>query len=115
AKDLARSIAASSLVKAALFGADPNWGRVLSTVGARVGSQKLSIEPKKATVRIQGTTLYEHGAPTGADHGALRAKMRAPHVVVEVVLAERPEAEKSGRAVAWGCDLSYDYVKINAD
>ncbi|CAN5149282.1 hypothetical protein BH11MYX1_BH11MYX1_51940 [soil metagenome] len=109
ARDLARSIAASSLVKAAIFGADPNWGRVLATVGARAGSQHYPIDPNKATVTIQGLVVYA-GEPVLADPPALRAKMRAPEVRIEVALHAGGAA-----AHAWGCDLGYDYVKINAD
>ena len=110
ARDLARSVAGSSLLKAAIFGADPNWGRVLSAVGARVGSRTWPIDPTRATVHVQDTCVYDAGGPTGADPVALRARMREPHVSIEVKLAEG-----DARAVAWGCDLSFDYVKINAD
>lgn len=110
ARDLAKSIAASSLVKAAMFGADPNWGRVLAVVGARAGSQGYAIDPLKAEVDIQSTRVFAGGAPAGADPLALRAKMRQPEVLIEVRLAEG-----SASAAAYGCDLSYDYVKINAD
>jgi acetylglutamate kinase len=110
ARDLARAVAGSTLVKASVFGADPNWGRVLSAIGARVGSHKWPIDPTRATVQLQGVTVFDRGAPGGADPIVLRAKMRAPVVVVDVVLIEG-----SAKATAWGCDLSYDYVKINAD
>jgi acetylglutamate kinase len=110
ARDVARAIAGSSLVKAAMFGADPNWGRVLATVGARAGSQRYEIDPFRATVAIQGTMVFEGGAPTSADPMALRARMREPQILIEV----RLDAGSSD-ARAWGCDLSYDYVKINAD
>jgi acetylglutamate kinase len=109
-RDLAKSVAGSSLVKAAIFGADPNWGRVLSTIGARAGSQEFPVDPMAATVRIQGVTVFENGAPVAHDPMQLRAKMRLPQVEIEVALAE---GEAS--STAWGCDLSYDYVKINAD
>jgi acetylglutamate kinase len=109
ARDIARSIAASSLVKAAIFGADPNWGRVLATVGARAGSQGYPIDPHRASVAIQGMPVFA-GEPVLADPRALRAKMRAPEVRVEVALAAG-----TGAATAWGCDLGYDYVKLNAD
>jgi acetylglutamate kinase len=109
ARDLARSIAASSLVKAAIFGADPNWGRILATVGARAGSQGFAIDPHRATVAIQGVTVFA-SEPVLADPPALRAKMRAPEVKVDVALAAG-----EGHATAWGCDLGYDYVKLNAD
>lgn len=110
ARDIAKAIAGSSLVKAAMFGADPNWGRVLATVGARAGSQGFAVDPQKAAVTIQGLQVFAKGAPTNADASTLKARMRAPQVQVEVVLAEG-----SSKATAWGCDLSYDYVKINAD
>ena len=108
ARDLARSVAASSLVKAAIFGADPNWGRVLATIGARAGSQNYPIDPHRAKVTIQGLVVYA-GEPV-ADTAALRAKMRAPEVRVEIDVAAG-----AATATAWGCDLGYDYVKINAD
>lgn len=109
ARDLAKAIAGSSLVKAALFGADPNWGRVLATVGARAGSQGFPVDPACATVHIQGIQVYARG-PVPQDPAALRARMRQPEVRVAVALAEGQES-----ATSWGCDLSYDYVKINAD
>ncbi|HZW88622.1 MAG TPA: bifunctional ornithine acetyltransferase/N-acetylglutamate synthase, partial [Myxococcaceae bacterium] len=110
ARDISKAIAVSPLVKTALFGADPNWGRVLATVGARAGSQDYPIDPEKAEVRIQGVRVFGDGAPQLHDPETLRARMREPEVVVEVAL----DAGK-GSATAWGCDFSYDYVKINAD
>jgi acetylglutamate kinase len=110
ARDLARSIATSPLVKAAVFGADPNWGRILSTVGARAGSQGFAVDPYKARVAMQGITVFEKGAPADVDREGLRGRMREGRVDVLVELSEG-----SARAVSWGCDLSYDYVKINAD
>jgi len=110
ARDCARAIAHSPLVKASVFGADPNWGRVLATVGARAGSQGWPIDPYKARVSLQGVVVFEKGAPTELDLDALRAKLREPRVDVLVELSEG-----EARATAWGCDLSYDYVKINAD
>jgi acetylglutamate kinase len=110
ARDLARSIASSPLVKAAVFGADPNWGRILATVGARAGSQGFAVDPYKARVVIQGVPVFEKGAPAEHDRDGLKGRMREARVDVLVELAEG-----AVRAVAWGCDLSYDYVKINAD
>jgi acetylglutamate kinase len=110
ARELARAVAGSNLVKAAMFGADPNWGRVLVAIGARVGSRKWPIDPTLASVHVQGTCVYAGGAPTGADATVLRAKMREPQITIDVHLAEGHSL-----ATAWGCDLSYDYVKINAD
>jgi len=110
ARDLARAVAGSNLVKAAMFGADPNWGRVLAAIGARVGTRKWPIDPTRATVSVQGVCVYTNGGPAVIDAAAVRAKMREPHVLVSVTLVEGHE-----RATAYGCDLSYDYVKVNAD
>lgn len=110
ARDVARAIAQSPLVKASLFGADPNWGRVLATVGSRAGSRGWAIDPYKARVSLQGVMVFTGGAPTAFDSAALRLRLREPRVDVLVELSDG-----EARATAWGCDLSYDYVKINAD
>jgi len=110
AKDIALAISGSYLVKSALFGADPNWGRILATVGARAGSQGYAVNPYRARVIIHGVLVYD-GGPVNHDKTVLRARMREPEVKVEVNLAEKGP----GDWTAWGCDLSYDYVKINAD
>jgi len=109
ARDIAKSITASPLVKAAMFGGDPNWGRVLSTVGSRAGSQSYDIDPANSEVTIQGIAVYDR-APQPFDRAALRARLREPEVVIDVEL-------RAGEHVAraYGCDLSYDYVKLNAD
>ncbi|MBX3162268.1 MAG: bifunctional glutamate N-acetyltransferase/amino-acid acetyltransferase ArgJ [Deltaproteobacteria bacterium] len=109
ARDLARSICGSPLVKAAMFGQDPNWGRVLSTVGARAGSQSYDLDPARASVTIQGVRVYD-GAPRPFDRAQLRGRLREPEVVIDVDV----RAGEHG-ARAYGCDLSYDYVKLNAD
>jgi acetylglutamate kinase len=110
ARDLAKAICGSSLVKTAMFGADPNWGRILATVGARAGSQGWDgIQPAAASVNIQGIQVYAR-EPLPIDAGALRRKLRGPEVKVVVDLHAGDAA-----TTAWGCDLSYDYVKINAD
>ena len=110
ARDVARSVASSPLVKAALFGSDPNWGRILATVGARAGSRAWPIDPYRARVLLQGTPVYGNGAPLEFDRDALKLRMREPRVHARVELADGDAS-----ATAWGCDLSYDYVKINAD
>jgi len=110
ARDCALSIASSPLVKAAVFGADPNWGRILSTVGARAGSQDWPVDPFRARVTLQAVTVFGGGAPIEFDREALRARMRESRIDVLVELGQG-----EARAVGWGCDLSYDYVKINAD
>jgi acetylglutamate kinase len=110
ARDLARAVAGSNLVKAAVFGADPNWGRILAALGARAGSRRHAVDPLRSTVRIQGVTVYEPGGPVAFDPLPLRARMRQPEVLIEVHLGQGKSTVQ-----ALGCDLSYDYVKVNAD
>jgi acetylglutamate kinase len=107
--DLAKACAGPNLVKAAIFGADPNWGRVLSSMGARAGTAGYAIEPADARVLVQELAVYDR-APLAYDGGVLKARMREPEVKVQVDLRRG-----TGNGQAWGCDLSYDYVKINAD
>ena len=123
AADLARSVVGSTLVKSAVFGADPNWGRILATVGARAGSRGFAIDPERSKVSVQGFAVYDCGPllDLGAEReirgdgslpplARLKARMRAPEVLIEVELGQGAHA-----STAWGCDLSYDYVKLNAD
>ncbi len=109
AMDLCKAVAGGSLVKAAIFGADPNWGRILAAVGARCGTKGLPFDAGASKVTIQDVAVYA-GEPLGYDASVLKARMRAPEVKVLVELGQG-----AGEAQAWGCDLSYDYVKINAD
>ncbi len=109
AQELAKAVAGGSLVKAAIFGADPNWGRVLAAVGARCGTKGYPFDAGLAKVTIQELVVYA-GEPLGYDASVLKSRMRSPEVKVLVELGLG-----AGSAVAWGCDLSYDYVKINAD
>ncbi|MBL8716778.1 MAG: bifunctional glutamate N-acetyltransferase/amino-acid acetyltransferase ArgJ [Myxococcales bacterium] len=109
ARDMAKSIAGSPLVKAAMFGADPNYGRILATVGSRAGALGLALDPRLARVTLQGVVVFE-GGPTLPDAASLRSRLRAPAIAIEVDLRAG-----EGSATALGCDLSYDYVKINAD
>ncbi|HLT28853.1 MAG TPA: bifunctional glutamate N-acetyltransferase/amino-acid acetyltransferase ArgJ [Myxococcaceae bacterium] len=109
ARELARAVAGSTLVKTAIFGADPNWGRVLATVGARAGMQGIAIDPHRSRVSLQGIAVYD-GRPTDVDLTELKARMRAPEILIELDLRAG-----EGRARSFGCDLTYDYVKINAD
>ncbi len=109
ARDLAKAVAGSNLVKAAIFGADPNWGRILAAAGARAGSRGYPVDPFQARVRLQDVTVFDR-QPMVDDPTSLRSKMRSPEIRAEIDFRAGP-----GHATSWGCDLSYDYVKINAD
>ena len=105
ARAAARAVARSPLVKAAAHGNDPNWGRVLIAAGA----SGAVFEPAEVSIRLQDVTVY-HGAPQAFDAAALSKKLDAEEVRVELELGAG-----EGEGVAWGCDLSREYVTINAD
>jgi len=104
---IAVSVATSSLVKTALFGQDPNWGRII----AAVGYAGVPVNPNKVKILLNSSLLFENGAPKrGASQSALRKKMKSKNIIIVIEL-------NSGRYsdIVYTCDLSYDYVRINAD
>jgi glutamate N-acetyltransferase/amino-acid N-acetyltransferase len=107
AERAARRIGNSALVKTAIFGRDPNWGRILQTVGAA----RVRVDLSRAEVRLAGVPVFRDGAGVGtAARRRAGAKMRRPEVEIAIHLG-------AGRAEAslWTCDLTYDYVRINAE
>jgi acetylglutamate kinase len=110
ARDLARAVAGGSLVKSGIFGGDPSWGRILAALGARIGARAFNVDPAGVTLDIQGVRVYEQGGPVAFDKDDLSGKMRGQEIGVRLDLGVGPA---SGRAL--GCDLTFDYVKINAE
>lgn len=106
AKAIARSIANSPLVKCAVNGNDPNWGRVLCAAGMA----GVAFDPEKAKLLLQGTTVFEKGGPTRFEAAKVSQAMHAEKVVLDLNC-------RLGKAIAtcWTCDLSKEYVTINAD
>lgn len=105
ARSAARTIASSALVKAAINGADPNWGRVVCAAG-RSGA---GMEADRVSMTLCGTTVMSRGMPAPFDEVTLRRLLQAERVDVLLDLGLG-----DGTATAWGCDLSHDYVTINA-
>jgi glutamate N-acetyltransferase/amino-acid N-acetyltransferase len=106
ARQVARTIANSPLVKTAVHGADPNWGRILAAAG-RAG---VSFEVARVTVRLGGILLFEHGLPHDEAAPAAAEILKRDTVDVEVSLGAGDAA-----ATIWGCDLSAEYVRINGE
>jgi len=110
ARALSRAVTESNLSKAAFFGTDPNWGRVLSAIGQKAAEQHIRFDPNETTVSLQNVPVFAKGKPTAFDADGLRSLLRGEEVFVDVCVGSG-----LGQATAWGCDLSYDYVRINAD
>lgn len=110
AKTVAKSVICSSLLKAAMFGADANWGRVLCAIGysgAKVDVNKIDVSFKSS----QGTIdVCKNGA--GVDFSEEKAKDILLQKEIDILVELNSGKEE---ATAWGCDLTYDYVKINGD
>ncbi len=104
---VAKRIANSMLVKTALFGGDPNWGRILQTAGAA----RVAIALERAVVALGGVAVFRNGSPTG---GAARRRAGRALANQEVELSLDLGVGRHA-ATVWTCDLSYDYVKINAE
>jgi glutamate N-acetyltransferase/amino-acid N-acetyltransferase len=102
----ARTITNSNLVRTAIHGGDPNWGRVLAAAG-RSGAR---VDDRRASVRIGDLFVYRNGAPVQVADADVRALFAAAAIEIEVTLGLG-----DGQAVAWGCDLSAEYVRINAE
>lgn len=107
ARRVARTIANSPLVKTAVHGADPNWGRIV----AAAGRSGVVFDVERATVRVGGVLLFEHGVPH--DDAAPRA---AEHLTTSDVTID-VDLGTGGCAAAtiWTCDLSAEYVRINGE
>ncbi len=110
AERLARSVVSSSLVKAAMFGADANWGRVLCAMGY----SGALFDPESVDVAFRSQAgeiaVCRMGSALDFDEAQAKDILSQKEVVIDVKLYEG-----SGEAECWGCDLTYDYVKINGD
>ena len=103
----ARGITISPLIKAAVHGCDPNWGRILARLGAE---QVPAAALAKMDLDIQGVRLFSAGAPISFERDPVRALLKSETVRILVDLHSGEE-----QATAWGCDLSRRYVDINAE
>lgn len=105
ARLVAKQIINSPLVKTAIHGADPNWGRVLAAAGK---DPSLKVDPTKVDLNFAGTSVMRRGAIVAHDRQHIRALMSGKEVVVALNLNLG-----KGSATAWGCDLTHGYVDIN--
>ncbi|WYL94224.1 MAG: bifunctional ornithine acetyltransferase/N-acetylglutamate synthase [Gloeotrichia echinulata IR180] len=121
ARQIAKTIAGSSLVKSAIFGRDPNWGRI----AAAAGRADVPFEQENLQIKLGDFLLLENGQPLSFDRAAASAYLK--QIAAESSLPNNTQRVDNpviiavsvgnghGAGKAWGCDLSYDYVKINAE
>jgi glutamate N-acetyltransferase/amino-acid N-acetyltransferase len=104
---IAKTVADSALVKTAIAGGDPNWGRIVSAAGY----SGVQFDPSGLTLKLNGTLLYRGGAPVPFEAAAVSRSIREnreTHVLLEL-------SEGDARVRFWTSDLTVDYVKFNAD
>lgn len=110
ARKMANSVVSSNLFKAALFGADANWGRVLCAMGY----SGAKFNPNFVTIVFRSKAgeilLMDNGTPIVFDEEKAASILKETEIYIDIKLKEGTES-----ATAWGCDLTYDYVKINGD
>ena len=106
AQRVARTIVGSSLVKTAVHGRDPNWGRIV----AAAGRSGVPFDPEQVALWIGPHQLMQSGQPLSFDPEAASRVLRSETVPIRIQLGDGP-----GNGLAWGCDLSDQYVRINAD
>ncbi|HEX4123486.1 MAG TPA: bifunctional glutamate N-acetyltransferase/amino-acid acetyltransferase ArgJ [Tepidisphaeraceae bacterium] len=106
AKAMARAIADSPLVKCAIHGNDPNWGRIVSAAGYA----GVPFEPDRAVLTLAGAVVFRHGRPAAFDADKLSAALHAKEVRADLNCRMG-----EGSATVWTCDLSREYIRINAD
>jgi glutamate N-acetyltransferase/amino-acid N-acetyltransferase len=107
ARKAARGVTLSPLVKTAIHGEDPNWGRILARLGAEgIPSAQLD----KMTLKLQGVLLFEKGQPVAFVKEEVKALLKQSIVKMEINLNSGKQS-----ATAWGCDLSRKYVEINTE
>jgi glutamate N-acetyltransferase / amino-acid N-acetyltransferase len=104
---IARTIADSPLVKTAIAGADPNWGRIVSAVGY----SGVSFDPNQLELKVNGTLLYKQAAPVAFDaHAVSESIKNNRETIVEIQMSLGTEG-----VTFWTSDMTYEYIRINAD
>ena len=104
-EQIARTIANSPLVKTAIAGADANWGRIICAAGY----SGVSFDPERLNIVLNGLQVCRHGQPTGFDEGRAKQLLQEREVQIVVSLGRGRQS-----ATVWTCDLTEDYIRINA-
>ncbi|GMH26425.1 hypothetical protein Nepgr_028268 [Nepenthes gracilis] len=111
AAKIARSVASSSLAKTAVYGRDPNWGRI----ACAAGYAGIPFQPRDLRISLGEIMLMDCGQPLSFDRVAASDYLKQVGEVHGTVEIHISVGNGPGKGRAWGCDLSYDYIKINAE
>ncbi|KKB73373.1 MULTISPECIES: bifunctional ornithine acetyltransferase/N-acetylglutamate synthase [Bacillus] len=105
AQIIAKKIVGSNLVKTAVYGTDANWGRII----AAIGDSAASVTPEKVEIHLGGQCLFKNNEPQPFSEALAKEYLQKSEVQIDVQMNQG-----IGTGTAWGCDLTYEYVKINA-
>jgi glutamate N-acetyltransferase/amino-acid N-acetyltransferase len=105
ARAIAKTVIGSSLVKTACYGADANWGRII----AAVGRANQPLNPDTVDIRLGDIVVLKQSRPVPFDEEQAAAYLKGELIQIYIDLQYG-----QGEAIGWGCDLTYDYVRINA-
>lgn len=105
ARMIAKTVVGSSLVKSAIFGEDPNWGRIL----AAIGYTETNFDVTNIDIAIEDILVMTHSTPEPFDKQQMQHLLKKDHIKISINMHQGNQ-----NGTAWGCDLTYDYVKINA-
>ena len=112
ARALAKTLVNSPLIKTAVHGADPNWGRIVMAIGKPAALVAFDrIDPAELVIRVMGERVFDRGRDVAADLEALSRRMKSEKTARIAVEIDPPRH----RAKVWGCDLTHEYIHINAD
>ena len=107
AKQVAKQVVDSPLVKTAIAGEDPNWGRIVMAVGK---NPAVKIDPSQLGIIINGLTIFSAGRPKQLSRPDIQKAMAQPDVIIDITVGEGTSV-----ATAWGCDLTHGYIDINTE
>jgi glutamate N-acetyltransferase/amino-acid N-acetyltransferase len=107
ARRIAKAVVNSPLIKTAVYGADPNWGRVIMAIGKC--HEETDIRPEKVRILFGEACVFAYGEPQDADLNALQKYLQGQEIRIAIDLGLG-----TAQAVVWGCDLTEEYVRINA-
>jgi len=108
AKRIAKAIVNSPLVKTAVHGADPNWGRLAMAIGKC--HEETDIRPERVRMAFGDLCVFSHGEPQNADLQCLTDYLKGRDIRISIDLGIH-----DGQATVWGCDLTAEYVRLNAE
>jgi len=106
ARKIAKAVAEGPLVKTAITGNDPNWGRIVSAAGYA----GVEFDPMAVTLHLNQTLLYEQGQPVQYEEAAVSQSMQSGDVHIELKCGNGPENIRF-----WTCDLTQEYVRLNSE